>query len=84
MSVSVAAIACATATHCAAFSSLGAVIASVKANVNACSGLKELLVDMLVLTHLNHNQTPCKIPIGNMIAPATKNPHSPSEKHVKM
>jgi hypothetical protein len=39
---------------------------------------------MLVLTHLNHNQTPCKIPIGNMIAPATKNPHSPSEKHVKM
>ena len=27
---------------------------------------------------------PCKIPIGNMIAPATRNPHKPCAKQVKM
>jgi hypothetical protein len=32
----------------------------------------------------NHSQNPCKIPMGKKMAPATKNPHSPAAKQVKM
>jgi hypothetical protein len=34
--------------------------------------------------YLNHSQKPWRIPMGKKIAPANKNPHKPSLKHVKM
>jgi hypothetical protein len=38
----------------------------------------------MMCPYLNHSQTPWMIPIGNIRAPAMRNPHRPSLKQVKM